>query len=85
MERPRLIPLPALSAPVVPEAVWGDLAAAIELVAADQATRVTIANVEVTDQLAAEAAAFAQQAGVSFTVERDPVSGRRAMRIGPRL
>ena len=77
-------PLPVAGAHPQLEAVWGDLAAAIGLVAADEATQVTIANVEVTDQLAGEAAAYAQQAGVAFAVERDPLTGRRAMRIGPR-
>jgi hypothetical protein len=85
VEERRPIPLRIVGAHLAPDAVWGHLAAAVGLVAADEATQVTIANVEVTDQLAGEAAAFAQGAGVSFAVERDPTTGRRAMRIGPRL
>jgi hypothetical protein len=70
-----------------PAAHWlaGELSAAITLVAEGQATRITIANVEIDDEMAGEGAALAQGAGVAFAVERDPVTGRRAMRVGPRL
>jgi hypothetical protein len=70
-----------------PAAHWlaGELSAAITLVAEGRATRITIANVEIDDEMAGQGAALAQSAGVAFAVERDPVTGRRAMRVGPRL
>jgi hypothetical protein len=70
-----------------PAAQWvaTELTAAIALVAEGSATRITIANVELDDDMAGQGAALAQRAGVAFAVERDPLTGRRAMRVGPRL
>ena len=85
MEERRPIPLPISYSEPATEGVWSDLAAAIGVVAEGAAVRITIANVEITDELAGTGAALAQRAGVAFTVERDPVTGCRSMRIGPRL
>ena len=70
-----------------PAAQWvaGELSAAIALVAEGNATRITIANVDIDDEMAGRGAALAQRAGVAFALESDPVTGRRAMRVGPRL
>ena len=85
MDRPRPIPLSVVT--VEPAAEWAEneLMAAIALVAEGGARRITIANVEVTDELAGHGAMAAQQAGIAFAVDRDPITGRRALRIGPRL
>jgi len=85
MDRPRPTPLPLLRVEPVAEWAENELMAAIALVAEGGARRITIANVEVTDDLAGHGAVLAQQAGVAFAVDRDPVTGRRALRIGPRL
>ena len=78
------IPLPVEWEPAA-QWVAGELSAAITLVAEGQATRITIANVEIDDEMAGQGAALAQRAGVAFAVESDPVTGRRAMMVGPRL
>jgi hypothetical protein len=80
-----LIPLPVERQD--PNADWlpREVVSAVTLVAEGGAVAVTIANVEITNQLAGEAASLAQRANVGFAVERDAVSGRPAMRIGPRL
>jgi len=84
VDRPHLIPLPVEWQDPAHEWLPREVAGAVALVAEGGAVSVTIANIEITDELAGEAAALAQRAGVGFSVERDPVTGRRAMRIGPR-
>jgi hypothetical protein len=85
VDEPRLIPLPVEREGHWPEWLPREVASAVTLVAEGGAVTVTIANIEITNELAGEAASLAQRAGVEFSVERDPVTGRRAMRIGPRL
>jgi len=85
MDRPRPIPLPVVRVEPATEWAENELTAAIVLVAEGRAARITIANVEVTEELAGHGAALAQQAGVAFAVDPDPSTGRRALRIGPRL
>jgi hypothetical protein len=80
----RPIPLPVEWEPAA-QWVAGELSAAITLVAEGHATRITIANVDIDDEMAGQGAALAQRAGVGFAVENDPVTGRRAMTVGPRL
>jgi hypothetical protein len=84
VDRPRPIPLPVDWQDPIHDWLPREVAGAIALVAEGGAVSVTIANIEITDDLAGEAAALAQRAGVAFSVERDPVTARRAMRIGPR-
>lgn len=85
MDERRPIPLPVARVATAAEEVSSDLAAAIALVAEGGATRVTVANIDITDELAGHGAALAQHAGVAFAIDRDPATGRRAIRIGPRL
>jgi len=85
MDRSRPIPLPVLRVERTTEWAENELTAAIAVVAEGGAGRITIANIEVTDELAGRGAALAQQAGVAFAVDPDPITGRRALRIGPRL
>ncbi len=85
MDRLRPIPLPVVKVERAAEWAENELMAAIALVAEGGAGRIIIANIEVTDELAGHGAALAQQAGVAFAVDRDPTTGRRALRVGPRL
>ena len=85
MDEPRPIPLLVEWQDAIAEWLPREVGGAIILVAEGGAVTVTIANIEITNQLAGEAASLAQRANVGFAVERDPVSGRPAMRIGPRL
>ena len=61
-----------------------DLVAAIDLVAAGGATRVIVANAEGLEEVAAEALALAQSAGVRFQLVRDQSTGRPSASVGPR-
>jgi hypothetical protein len=85
VDEPRLIPLPVEWQDIAADWLPREVAGAITLVAEGGAVTVTIANIEITNELAGEAASLAQRANVGFEVERDPVTGRRAMRIGPRF
>jgi hypothetical protein len=69
---------------VATERAWAELRAAVALVAGDEATRVVLTNLTVSDTLAGVAAALAQRAGVAFAVERSAAGGRE-IRVGPRL
>lgn len=85
MEERHPIPLPVERVESMSEPAWHEVSAAVALVAEGGATRVTIANVEITDDLAGNAAALCQRKGVAFAVDRDTLSGRRALRVGPRI
>ena len=79
MDTPRLIRLPAIAF----DKELADVAAAIELVAAGAARRVTLTSVRRSEEIAPEALALAQAAGVRFALKREHRNVPPAIVIGP--
>ena len=79
MDAPRLIHLPTSAF----DKELADVAAAIELVAARVARRVTLASLRRSEEIAPDALALAQAAGVRFGLHRDRRNGPPAIVIGP--
>jgi hypothetical protein len=60
-----------------------DVAVAIQLVATGGARRVTLSGLRRSEEIAPEALALAQAAGVRFAVQRDERSGLPTIVVGP--
>jgi hypothetical protein len=79
VDTPRLIRLPAIEF----DKELADVAAAIALVAGGGARRVTLSGLRRSEEIAADALALAQAAGVEFALQRARRDGPPAIVVGP--
>ena len=79
MDAPRPIRLPTTAY----DQELADVAAAIQLVATGSARRVTLSGLQHPDEIAADALALAQAAGVLFALQRDRRNGPATVVVGP--
>ncbi len=79
MDDARLIRLPRIEF----DQELADVVAAIRLVAAGEARRVTLSGLRRSEEIALEALALAQAAGVRFALQRDRPNGQPTIVVGP--
>ena len=79
MDAPRPIRLPTTAY----DQELADVAAAIQLVATGGARRVTLSGLRRPEEIASDALALAQAAGVRFALHRDRRNGPATVVVGP--